>query len=590
MKERKHKISIKKLIVLSNCVIMASFFGINSYFNQRCYKKALEQEIETQQKQQLLFVNGELEHAMEAVEHQARAVVNNYGVIKCILNYQKNASSYEQLVFQNNMSQNLSAVAYSLKDVVSVNILMEDGRLRTRKINGIYNYDAYADREQVKKIREMSSGWLWNTKNSLDNFPYVDHTVTYVLHFYSGVYYGDALGHLVINLDENLFYALMQPYNQEGAEMLMYDAAGNIISSTDRTILGKNIAKTDYAGYIPQANESTAAKSRKRDRIVSTCQSHDKEYTLIAVLDFDRITQDVRQMQKFLFRIFLIIFFVFMGFSAFLACKISKPILKLAKEVTGLDEADWTKRLEGKSSIYEIAVLSTEFNNKMEMIENLAALTMMQEKAKRRSDMEVLQSQINPHFLYNTLETINWMVLRIKQKEISRMVVNLGTFLRLSLNKGKSVYLVGDELDHLKCYLEIHNIRCGGKIAFSLETEEGVRELRMTKLLLQPLVENSIMHGFDFRGGAGQLKLKVSRKEGYLNFRLEDDGCGMTEEQIRDIYDAESETGVGLKNVMKRIQFYYGRDCGLTIDSRPGEGTAIEMKIREDVPNFLLYT
>ncbi len=586
MKERKHKISIIKLIILSNCVIMPSFFGINSYFNQRCYKKALEQEIETQQKQQLLFVNGELEQAMVAVEHQARAVVNNYSVIKCILNYQKNSGSYEQMVFQNNMNQNLSAVAYSLKDVVSVNILMEDEQLRTRKLNGIYNYDKYAPEEQVRKIREISSGWLWNTKNSLDNFPYVEHTITYVLHFYSGVYYGDALGHLVINLDENLFYAQMQPYNQEGAEMLMYDPEGNIISSTDRTILGKNIKETDYAGYIPEMNEDTGSK----DRIVSMYQAHDKDYTIIAIQDYTKIAQEVRQMQKFLFHIFLIIFFVFIAFSAFLAYKISKPILKLAKEVTGLNETDWTKRLEVRSSIYEIDVLSTEFNKKMEMIENLVTLTMMQEKAKRRSDMEVLQSQINPHFLYNTLETINWMVLRIKQKEISRMVVNLGTFLRLSLNKGKSVYLVGDELNHLKCYLDIHNIRCGGKIEFSLEMEEGIQELRMTKLLLQPLVENSIMHGFDFRGGAGELSLKVYREEGYLNFRLEDDGCGMTEEQIRDIYDMESDTGVGLKNVMKRIQFYYGKDCGLTIYSKLGEGTVIEMKILEDVPNSLLYT
>lgn len=176
------------------------------------------------------------------------------------------------------------------------------------------------------------------------------------------------------------------------------------------------------------------------------------------------------------------------------------------------------------------------------------------------------------------------MALSKKQKEISNMVVLLGSFLRLSLNKGKNVYMVRDELNHLKCYLDIQNIRCRGKILFSSEIDETTLDYRMIKLLLQPLVENSILHGFDFRGGAGQIWLKVYMENEYIYFSVTDDGCGMSDELIRSIYDMKSDVGHGLKNVMKRISLYYGEDCGLTIQSKEQVGTTIEIKIMNQVP------
>ena len=175
------------------------------------------------------------------------------------------------------------------------------------------------------------------------------------------------------------------------------------------------------------------------------------------------------------------------------------------------------------------------------------------------------------------------MALSLKQKEISRMVVLLGTFLRLSLNKGKNVYFVGDELNHLKCYLEIQNIRCRGKITFSSDIDETILKCKMIKLLLQPIVENSILHGFDARGGSGRIWLRVYRENSYICFCLTDDGCGMSEEMVKNLSDIRSETGHGIKNVMKRISLYYGDGCGVTIRSTPQLGTTVEVRITEQI-------
>ena len=177
------------------------------------------------------------------------------------------------------------------------------------------------------------------------------------------------------------------------------------------------------------------------------------------------------------------------------------------------------------------------------------------------------------------------MALSMKQKEISNMVILLGKFLRLSLNKGKDLYFVRDELNHLKCYMEIQNIRHGGRIEFSVEGDESVLECKMVKLLLQPVVENSILHGFDFRSGAGQIWVKVLGEEPYIYFTVTDDGCGMDKELAEKICDMSSEAGYGIKNVIKRIQLYYGDEGSLSIRSTPQVGTTVEIRILKEVSN-----
>lgn len=585
MKRRAFKISISKLLIWSNCLIMVAFFCINSFYSQKSYRRVLEQEFEGKQYQMLVYISDTLEQTMNSIELLARSTANNYNIINNIMNYRKNKNSYEQMVFQNNMSQNLSSLAYSLNDIVSVNILMDDDDLKTTKPNGVYDYDNYMKDGSAEMIREMSSGWISTRENQLAYQSYTPYIATYVLRVYSGLYYGDAVGHLVINLGEEMFYNQIKGYYEdEKSAILLYDKAGTVISSTDRSILGKNIADTEYGIYGAVLDEKVEMTSEEMHKIFSRKQMEGRDIYVMAVTDYDRVIAPVRRTQKVVLLSSLALLLGFSLFSAFLAYKISKPILRLSREVTRFKGNDWNRRIEISSRIYEIDVLCTEFNHMTAQIGGLIESLLEQEKLKQKKELEILQAQINPHFLYNTLEAINWMALSMKQKEISNMVILLGTFLRLSLNKGKNVYRVRDELSHLKCYMDIQNIRCRGKIMYSAEIDESILDYRMVKLLLQPLVENSILHGFDFRGGIGQIWVKASMEEKYIYFSVTDDGCGMSEEKIRAILDLDSDVGHGLKNVMKRIALYYGETNGLTIHSTPEVGTTIEIRILSEVP------
>lgn len=586
MKRQAFKISISKLLILSNCLIMAAFFCISSFFSQRSYQKVLDREFEVKQYQMLVYISDTLDKSMNSIELLARSTANNYNIINNILNYKKNSNSYEQMVFQNNMNQNLSSLAYTMGDIVSVNILMEDENLKTTRINGVYHYENYTGEESCKRIQNMSSGWITTRENDLLNQVHTPYINTYVMRIYSGLYYGEGIGHLVINLNENLFYNQMKEYCRDDESTILFiDDRDNIISSTDRSVIGKRLPETAYDKYQKILTGKQNPDTESRLKVFNKKQLKEHGYYVMAVTDYDKAVAAFKQTQKMVLVSSIGLLCLFVVFSAFLAYKISKPILMLSKEVTNFKGRGWSRRTGKRSRIYEIDVLCTEFDHMTTQIDDLIKSLLKQEKLKQKKELEILQAQINPHFLYNTLEAINWMALSMKQKEISNMVILLGNFLRLSLNKGKNVYFVSDELNHLKSYMDIQNIRCRGKIEFSLDADSQVLKFRIIKLLLQPLVENSILHGFDFRGGAGQIWVKAFAEEDYIYFTVTDDGCGMEPELIEAVCDMNSDVGHGLKNVMKRIGLYYGEGCGLTIQSTMGIGTAIEIKILSEVPN-----
>lgn len=589
MGKKKIKISISKILILSNCLIMAAFFSISYFYTQRSYQSIMEREMEGKQYQMLVYISDNLNERMNTIEMLARTTANNSNIINNILYYTENKNSYEQMVFQNNMNQNLSTVAYSSPDIVSVNILMDDENLKTTQINGVYHYDNYAEDGSVDQIRNMLSGWVTTRENKFCIERYAESIIsTYVMKIYSERYYGEGIGHLVVNINEKLFYDQIQKYHQnEYAEILFVDDEGKIITSTDRTAVGKALSETPYEKYRQIMDGEREEDREAKTMIYNKKQLSGRKYYVMAVADYEKMIASFRDTQSAVKIFSIALLLVFLAFSGYFAYMISKPLLKLSKEVEKFKGEGRIYRSRHDNLIYEIDVLDKGFEHMTQRIDELIKGLLEQERTKQRQELEILQAQINPHFLYNTLEAINWMALSMKQKEISRMVVLLGNFLRLSLNKGKTLYFVKDELNHLKSYIDIQNIRCKGKIIFSMEVEDELLDYKMVKLLLQPIVENSILHGFDSTGGAGQVWVKIFEEEDYLYFTVTDDGCGMKPELVESIMDPQSEMGHGIKNVMKRIQLYYGDSCGITIHSTPQIGTTVEIKIMNEVPNQL---
>jgi two-component system sensor histidine kinase YesM len=263
---------------------------------------------------------------------------------------------------------------------------------------------------------------------------------------------------------------------------------------------------------------------------------------------------------------------------------IVNPIKKLKKLMKKAQEGDLTVTFNAKYND-EIGELGGSFNTMVKEISNLINLVQVEEKKKRIAEMNVLQAQIKPHFMYNTLDTIRWMAEEHNEEDIIEIIEAFTNLLRISLSKGKEIISVHEELSHIKSYLTIQKIRYEDKLDYEIQVDANMLEYKLIKLILQPLVENAIYHGIKEKRGNGRILIKGEIRGNTLIFTISDNGKGMEEELLNKINymlkngnEKKNEIGYGIFNVNERIKIIYGDEYGLQYESIYGEGTTVLLK------------
>jgi two-component system sensor histidine kinase YesM len=275
------------------------------------------------------------------------------------------------------------------------------------------------------------------------------------------------------------------------------------------------------------------------------------------------------------------------GLIFFLIHRVTNPLRVLTRLLTKVNPEEPLPLYTAASSD-EIGKLAESYNMLGNHIEKLKVQVIRNEAHKKEADMRALQAQINPHFLYNTLSSIQWIALMNEEKRIADMVGSLSDFLRFSLNKGNEFCPVHQELAHIKNYTQVQMIRYPDKFDLDIVVDPDLQDKYMLKLLLQPLVENAMIHGIQKKEGKGMITVYVEQQASRMSFLVLDDGVGMTEEQLQAIKKNLNPQGddqpipdanYGLRNVNERLQLHYGLDAGLIIESRPNAGTRISFSI-----------
>lgn len=258
---------------------------------------------------------------------------------------------------------------------------------------------------------------------------------------------------------------------------------------------------------------------------------------------------------------------------------LSSPIKKLADRMNSVKSRKFDKITHATYS-REITELYGSYNYMVEEIKTLLSDIKNAGEIQRQTEIKALQAQINPHFLYNTLDSINWMALEYNASDISKMVTMLSRLFRLSLSKGSSVYRVKDELGQVAYYLEIQKIRFKNRFSYVIEANEVLHDFYIPKLILQPLVENSILHGFMNLAREGHIRIAADICEGNLFIDLEDNGAGIPKEKASEILTSDSkEGGYGIKNVHERIQYICGEGYGLEYIFENRTGTHVRIRL-----------
>ena len=365
-----------------------------------------------------------------------------------------------------------------------------------------------------------------------------------------------------------------------GGYIYLMDSKGEIIWHPKFELIASGRVKENNlvaAGYDDGSREEIFNGTRQT--VVTKTVGY-TGWKLVGVIKGTGISLNMLKTRLFIVFVILLIIFIVILINSYISFRVTNPIRELEKSVKELEEGNLDADIYMGGS-YEVQHLGKSVQDMKFRIKGLMQDIVNEHEEKRKSEFDSLQAQINPHFLYNTLDIIVWQIENEKQSEAVHTVTALARFFRLSLGKGKNIVTVKDEIDHVKNYLMIQHMRFKNKFDYEFDIAEDVLELPSLKLMLQPLVENAIYHGMEFMDGDGLIMVKAWREEDELYLSVADNGLGMTEDKVEMILTGKSTSGngrgsgIGVKNVNERIKLYFGEAYGLTIDSEPDEGTTV---------------
>lgn len=288
------------------------------------------------------------------------------------------------------------------------------------------------------------------------------------------------------------------------------------------------------------------------------------------------------EMIRFSVVAFAAIFVLITALSYYIPLSITRPIRKLSEVTDQVAKGDLTVRSDVRSGA-EVSVLSDSLNTMIDKIDELLEQVKKEQVRLRKAEFELLQSQINPHFLYNTLDAIVWLAEAGEQKKVVSMVGSLSDFFRTSLNQGKDIITIKEELQHSRSYLEIQQMRYQDILNYEIHVPEELHRYLIPKITIQPLVENALYHGIKNKRGLGRIVISGRKEEDFLILQIEDNGIGMRKERLDQVKEGmnqkiPTEKDIyGLYNVNERIRLNFGEKYGLSIESTYGEGTVVSI-------------
>ena len=393
-------------------------------------------------------------------------------------------------------------------------------------------------------------------------------------------------GVLLVDMKYSMIEELLDNLNEAAGETYYYLCTddGEILyhprkAEIDRGLFVEESSKA--AGYENGTYELSL--NGKKGNVVVNNLSY-TGWKLVGVVPEGVQTASINKFRYYIIATTIILLMMLLIVNKMIARKISKPILKLDESVKSYETGGKAEIYIGGSS--EIRHLANSVQNSYKQIEQLMEEIIRQQNKRRKSELDALQSQINPHFLYNTLESITWMVEANKNEEAVFMISELAKLLRISLSKGKTVIRISDELQHSKSYMNIQLIRYKDRFKVEFLIDEKVENCCIVKLVVQPVLENAIYYGvgnMDEDEG-GKITVRGERKDDDIFLSIEDNGMGMSQEVVDNLLTNSEKvpkhgSGVGLINVHTRIQLMFGEEYGLKIYSEPDEGTKVVIHI-----------
>lgn len=393
---------------------------------------------------------------------------------------------------------------------------------------------------------------------------------------------GENGGVFFIDLNYNAISSLCSNNNIGGSGYIfILDENGNIIYHPQQQLMYGGL-KTENIDEIMSSTKDHF-QSEEGDKLYTISKSDMTGWTVVGAAYTSELLKNNKQAQMMYLLVAGVLLLGVIAISSIISREITKPIRQLRDSMSMVEEGRFDKANVPVTASNEVGSLSKSFNVMTERIHTLMEQNVYEQKQKRKNELKALQAQINPHFLYNTLDSIIWMSEAGRNDEVVLMTSALARLFRQSISNDKEQVTVAEEIEYVRSYLTIQKMRYKDKLEYSIDVSPEINHVMIIKFALQPIVENAIYHGLKYKDTKGNLSIRgyVRGKKAYIT--IADDGVGMEEAALEHIFDETKKehksNGVGVPNVQKRLKLYYGQEYGISYISRKGVGTVATVTV-----------
>lgn len=542
-------------------------------FIYNMYLQFMKEKIQLYTHQMVKEINNNIDSNLKIYSRLTLQIYANKEIIE---NMKKEHRDFnEQFEIEKTIRAVLRSLISADRYVASAYLITSD---HTKYVDGIEFPGLDEEFEKYDRIASKAGGrivWL-PSKEHKDYFGKDYHIFMAVREIKS--YDGTRVGTLILVLREEFFADIYKEvYFGENVNSMILTSDLFIVSSMNKDLIGEELSGEGYLQKIARIEEGTFVQNTGgQDFLVVFSTSQITDWKFVSIIPMKDLLKEVWHVRNIMLLIIvLFIFFLFL-LSYLFSQRIIFPLKKLLAGIKRVEEGDLNISIDNKHND-EIGRLSRSFESMLTRVRGLLEEVREKEKLKSQLELDALQSQINPHFMYNTLNSIKWMAIINKQDNIKKMLNALMKMLKMAADTSQELITVKDEIELLKSYIFVQSVRFTN-FKTEYHIPEEVLSYKIIKFTLQPIVENSIIHGFGSSDRLGVIRISVRHRDEKLYIEVKDDGVGIKPEEVDTLLNGENGTRynkLGIRNVHERIVLHYGPEYGLRIRSQFGEGTTV---------------
>ena len=480
---------------------------------------------------------------------------------------------------------------YTLKpDIINIVLISENGMLVTEGIRkySLYNQNPWEYKWYTRAVSSKGKSMIFKNISNEDPLGQIsDESAISVARVITDNTNNNVLGCIRIDVAYNKVQRIIESVGKTAAmDVLVMVEDYSVIFDPENIIGQCSIPRFAEAFEKILSMESGSLRQSLGDGI-RTIVFDNSEYTgwsTIGIISEEKLLQETREVRNLSLIITAVTVAVIVVLCVFIALGITKPLKKLSKSMSLVSDGNFDIRV-GFEYNDEIGDIGRSFDKMAHKIKELVQREYVQEIKRQEVELKALMAQINPHFLYNTLESLRMKAVVNKDHDVAEMIKKFSRFLRMNVIGSNDIVEIEEELNHVGYYIDIMNMRYNNRFRLIIDMEDDIVNALILKLTLQPLIENSIFHGFESKEGDCVIEIKGRKQGSDIFIEVNDNGVGMDEVILAEIRNAlnnaaaSDRIGIGIVNVHKRLMYYFGKSYGISIFSAPEKGTRIEIRI-----------